>query len=75
MACPTGRCITGRCIREGRNALTQTSAVDKAPTRVAVELLDDHLRHCVRDGVASNGPQAETIVTEAAEAVARLVHA
>ena len=37
------------------DVLTQISAVDKALKGVAVGLLDGHLRHCVRDGVAAGG--------------------
>jgi DNA-binding FrmR family transcriptional regulator len=55
--------------------LTQISAVDKALKGVAVNLLDGHLRHCVREGVASGDREAEAIVTEATDAIARLVHA
>ena len=42
---------------------------------MAVTLLDGHLRHCVRDGVAADGRDAEEIVTEATDAIARLVRA
>jgi CsoR family transcriptional regulator, copper-sensing transcriptional repressor len=55
--------------------LTQISAVDKALKGVAVSLLDGHLRHCVRDGVAAGGREAEAIVSEATDAIARLVRA
>jgi DNA-binding FrmR family transcriptional regulator len=57
------------------DVLTQITAVDKALKGVAVNLLDDHLRHCVRDGVAAGGRDAEAIVTEASDAIARLVRA
>jgi CsoR family transcriptional regulator, copper-sensing transcriptional repressor len=57
------------------DVLTQISAVDKALKGVAVTLLDDHLRHCVRDGTAAGGQDAEAIVTEATDAIARLVRA
>jgi DNA-binding FrmR family transcriptional regulator len=57
------------------DVLTQISAVDKALKGVAVGLLDGHLRHCVRDGMAAAGPDAEAIATEATEAIARLVRA
>jgi CsoR family transcriptional regulator, copper-sensing transcriptional repressor len=57
------------------DVLTQITAVDKALKGVAVQLLDDHLRHCVRDGMATGGRQAEAIVTEASDAIARLVRA
>jgi DNA-binding FrmR family transcriptional regulator len=55
--------------------LTQISAVDKALKGVAVSLLDGHLRHCVRGGMAAGGHDAEAIVTEASDAIARLVRA
>ena len=57
------------------DVLTQISAVDKALKGVAVGLLDGHLRHCVRDGMAAGGPDAEAIATEATDAIARLVRA
>jgi DNA-binding FrmR family transcriptional regulator len=57
------------------DVLTQISAVDKALKGVAVSLLDGHLRHCVRDGMAAGGADAEAIVTEASDAIARLVRA
>ncbi|QVQ53320.1 metal-sensitive transcriptional regulator [Spiractinospora alimapuensis] len=52
--------------------LTQTSAVNKALRAVALELLDEHLRHCVSDALAS-GNDAEGKVQEASDAIARLV--
>ena len=39
----------------------------------AVELLDDHLGHCVREAIASGGPEADAKVAEASAAIARLV--
>ena len=57
------------------DVLTQISAVDKALKGVAVNLLDAHLRNCVREGMASGGREAEAIVTEASDAIARLVRA
>jgi DNA-binding FrmR family transcriptional regulator len=57
------------------DVLTQISAVDKALKGVAVTLLDGHLRHCVRDGMAAGDRDAEAIVTEASDAIARLVRA
>ncbi|KMO83006.1 metal-sensitive transcriptional regulator [Mycolicibacterium chlorophenolicum] len=52
--------------------LTQTDALTKALQGVALALLDDHLRHCVRDA-AAGGPAADAKLTEAYEAIARLV--
>ena len=50
----------------------QISAVNAALRKVAVALLDDHLRHCVRDA-ASDDARSEAIVTEATEAIDRLL--
>jgi DNA-binding FrmR family transcriptional regulator len=55
--------------------LTQISAVDKALKGVAVNLLDSHLRHRVRDGMAARRQDAEAIATEASDAIGRLVRA
>ena len=54
--------------------LTQVSAATKALQSVAIGLLDEHVRHCVRDAVvAGDGERADTMVTEATNAIARLV--
>jgi CsoR family transcriptional regulator, copper-sensing transcriptional repressor len=53
--------------------LTQISAVTKALQAVALELLEDHLGHCVRDAVEGGGPNADEKVAEASAAIARLV--
>ena len=50
--------------------LTQVSAVTKALQGVAVGLLDEHVRHCVRN--ASEG-DADAMITEATQAIERLV--
>src|SRR4051795_837178 len=55
------------------DVLTQVSAVTKALQAVALELLDDHLSHCVADAVAAGGDDADAKLTEASEAIARLV--
>src|SRR5918995_642743 len=52
--------------------LTQISAVNAALRGVSVLLLDDHLRHCVRDAVRSEA-DGDAIVTEATEAIERLL--
>jgi CsoR family transcriptional regulator, copper-sensing transcriptional repressor len=57
------------------DVLTQISAATRALQSVAIELLDDHLGHCMREAIASGGPQAEAKVAEASAAVARLVRA
>jgi CsoR family transcriptional regulator, copper-sensing transcriptional repressor len=53
--------------------LTQTSAVNKALRAVALELLEEHLQHCVADALADGGEDADAKVREASEAIARLV--
>ena len=55
------------------DVLTQVSAATRALQQVALELLDEHLSHCVRDAIESGGPEAEAKVAEASAAVARLV--
>jgi CsoR family transcriptional regulator, copper-sensing transcriptional repressor len=55
------------------DVLTQVSAVTRALQAVAVELLGDHLDHCVRHAIAAGGPDADEKVKEATAAVARLV--
>jgi DNA-binding FrmR family transcriptional regulator len=54
------------------DVLTQVSAATKALQAVALELLDDHLAHCVRHAIA-DGDDAETKLAEASAAIARLV--
>ncbi len=53
--------------------LTQVSAATKALETVALSLLDEHLRHCVTDAARAGGVEAEQKITEASEAIARLV--
>ena len=55
------------------DVLTQISAVTKALQAVALELLDDHLSHCVADALTEGGAAAQEKVAEASAAVARLV--
>ncbi|MCH9668651.1 MAG: metal-sensitive transcriptional regulator [Actinomycetia bacterium] len=65
-----------RMIEEERyciDILTQADALTKALQGVALALLDDHLRHCVREAAAAGGPAADAKLTEASEAIARLV--
>ena len=53
--------------------LTQVSAATKALQAVALELLDGHLDHCVRQAVADGGVDADAKLAEATAAIARLV--
>jgi CsoR family transcriptional regulator, copper-sensing transcriptional repressor len=55
------------------DVLTQVSAVNSALRSVALNLLDEHLNHCVTRAVAEGGDEAETKLTEASAAIARLV--
>lgn len=57
------------------DVLTQVSAVTKALQSVAVGLLDEHVRHCVRDTVANDPDHAEAKIEEALRAIERLVKA
>jgi DNA-binding FrmR family transcriptional regulator len=55
------------------DVLTQVSAATRALQAVAVELVEQHLAHCVADAIERGGPDAEAKVKEAATAIARLV--
>ena len=55
------------------DVLDQIAAATKALQAVALELLDDHLGHCVRDAIDARGPDADAKVAEASAAIARLV--
>jgi DNA-binding FrmR family transcriptional regulator len=53
--------------------LTQVSAATKALQSFSLELLEEHLSHCVVEAAQRGGPEAEEKVREASEAIARLV--
>jgi DNA-binding FrmR family transcriptional regulator len=53
--------------------LDQVAAVTKALQAVAIELLDDHLSHCVAEALATGGQTADDKLSEATAAIARLV--
>jgi DNA-binding FrmR family transcriptional regulator len=55
------------------DVLTQVSAATRALQGVAVQLLDEHLRHCVAGAVSRGGRDADDLVTEATKAIERLV--
>ncbi len=55
------------------DVLTQVSAATRALQAVALELLGDHLGHCVHDAILSGGPDADEKVAEARAAIERLV--
>jgi CsoR family transcriptional regulator, copper-sensing transcriptional repressor len=51
--------------------LTQVAAVQTALEQVAVNVLDAHVRGCVADAVAGDGPQADAKLDELMVAVRR----
>jgi CsoR family transcriptional regulator, copper-sensing transcriptional repressor len=55
------------------SVLEQVSAVTKALQSVALELLDDHLAHCVLEAAEAGGSGARSKINEASAAIARLV--
>ncbi len=56
------------------DVLTQVAAVTKALQGVGVQLLDEHLRHCVAGAAASgDGEHTEHLVSEATRAVERML--
>ena len=55
------------------DVLTQVSAATKALRAVALELLEDHLTHCVADATRAGGAEADAKVKEASDAIGRLV--
>jgi CsoR family transcriptional regulator, copper-sensing transcriptional repressor len=65
-----------RMVEEDRyciDILEQVSAATKALQAVALELLDDHLAHCVSDAVRRGGSDATEKLDEASAAIGRLV--
>jgi DNA-binding FrmR family transcriptional regulator len=55
------------------DVLTQVSAATKALQSFSLELLDEHLSHCVVEAAQRGGPEADEKVREASDAIARLV--
>lgn len=55
------------------DVLDQIAAATRALQAVALELLGDHLSHCVADALRAGGEGADAKVAEATAAVARLV--
>jgi DNA-binding FrmR family transcriptional regulator len=55
------------------DVLTQVSASTRALEAVALELLGDHLSHCVHDAISVGGPEADDKIAEARAAIERLV--
>lgn len=55
------------------DVLTQVSAATRALQAFSLELLEEHLAHCVVQAAAAGGDEADNKVREASEAIARLV--
>lgn len=55
------------------DVLTQVSAATKALQAFSLELLDEHLEHCVKHAVEAGGDAADAKIKEASAAIARLV--
>ena len=55
------------------DVLTQVSAATKALESLALQLLDEHLRHCVSAAIQSGGDEADEKIREASLAISRLV--
>lgn len=53
--------------------LTQVSASTKALQSFALQLLEEHLRHCVADAAVKGGSEIDAKVEEATQAIARLL--
>lgn len=53
--------------------LTQVSASTKALQSFALQLLEEHLRHCVADAALRGGDEIDAKVDEATKAIARLL--
>jgi DNA-binding FrmR family transcriptional regulator len=57
------------------DVLTQIASVSKALQGVGLGLLDEHLRHCVRDAAQADDTEGDAKVHEAVQAVERLLRA
>ncbi|MGW7043891.1 metal-sensitive transcriptional regulator [Streptomyces avermitilis] len=53
--------------------LTQVSASTKALQSFALQLLEEHLRHCVADAALKGGAEIDAKVDEATKAIGRLL--
>jgi DNA-binding FrmR family transcriptional regulator len=53
--------------------LTQIASVSKALQGVGLGLLDEHIRHCVRDAASADSDAGDAKINEAVAAVERLL--
>ncbi|MEV8011033.1 metal-sensing transcriptional repressor [Streptomyces sp. NPDC086122] len=57
----------------GRRRLTQVAATTRALRSFALQMLDEHMRTCLRAAVAEGGEDGHMKLKEASAAIARLV--
>ncbi len=65
-----------RMVEEDRyciDVLTQISSATRALQGVATEMLDDHVRHCVRDAIDQGPRTADEKIDEALDVIHRLI--
>ena len=55
------------------DVLTQVSAATRALESFALNMLEEHLSHCVTQAIEAGGSEAQAKVREASDAIARLV--
>jgi CsoR family transcriptional regulator, copper-sensing transcriptional repressor len=55
------------------DVLTQISSTTRALQGVAMTMLEDHVRHCVRDAVEQGPESADEKVDEALDVITRLI--
>lgn len=53
--------------------LTQVAAMTKALQAVSIGLVEEHLSHCVVDAARAGGDEADEKISEAMDAISRLV--
>jgi DNA-binding FrmR family transcriptional regulator len=53
--------------------LTQVAAMTKALQAVSIGLVEEHLSHCVVDAARAGGAEADAKISEAVDAISRLV--
>lgn len=55
------------------DVLTQISSVTKALQSVGIGVVDEHLRHCVKEAAADSEEAGDAKINEATAAIARLL--
>ena len=55
------------------DVLTQVAAATKALQSVSIGLLDEHVRHCVREAAGEGAARTDEMIDEAVAVIARLV--